>query len=560
MTHRLQGSTVLLVLLVCCCSIAQPQSCTPAPPGLVSWWTGDTNENDIIGGNNPTAIQAVTLVPGEVKDGFTFGTDGYIEIPNAANLDNQNFTWAAWAEPLGPGPNNDMFGSAVIQNYLNGAFGWSIWWRATDGRFLFSPISPILISSTDSFAAGTFYFVTVTYDGQTFRLFVDGVLEGSFSQAMTIPYSSNPWMIGSTQPSFIQQGDSRTWNGVIDEVQAYNVALSQSQIQAIYNAGTTGVCKGLTFSPTSLKFPRQTIGTTSPAKTVTATNSFPLPVTVKKVTTSGDFAQTNTCPVPPAQLATGATCTASVTFTPTATGTRTGRLTFIDGAPVSPQGVTLIGASTDISLSTEALRFTHQVVGTASAAQTVTLTNVGSVAVNFTGIGITITGTDPSDFLISGGSCGTSLAPSASCTVNVEFKPTASGTRSAVLQFNDDGGASPQTVALTGAATDVSLSASSLRFGPHKVGTTSAAQTVSVTNDGTVTVNFTGSGIVIAGTDPSDFIISANTCGSSIAAGGTCTASVEFKPTTTGTRSATLQFNDDGGASPQTVALTGSGT
>jgi hypothetical protein len=400
----------------------------------------------------------------------------------------------------------------------------------------------------------------MTYDGQTFQLFVNGTPQGSYSAVATVPYSAtNPWMIGSTQPSFFPS-DARTWNGIIDEVQAYNVALSQSQIQAIYNAGSGGVCKGLTFSPTSLKFSRQTIGTTSPAKTVTATNSFPLPVTIKKVTTSGDFAQTNTCPVPPATLAAGATCTATVTFSPTATGTRTGKLTFTNSAPASPQRVNLNGASTDISLSTEALRFAHQVVGTASAAQTVTLTNVGSVTVNFTGSGITIAGTDPSDFLISGSSCGTSLAASAGCTVNVEFKPTASGTRSAVLQVNDDGGASPQTVALTGAATDVSLSASSLRFGSHKVGTTSAAQTVSVTNDGTVTVNFTGSGIVIAGTDPSDFIISANTCGSSIAAGGTCAVSVDFKPTTTGTRSATLQFNDDGGASPQTVTLAGTGT
>lgn len=100
MTHRLRGSTVLLVLLVCCCSIAQPQSCTPAPPGLVSWWTGDTNENDIVGGNNPLAVQAVTLVPGEVENGFTFGKDGYIQIPDAANLANQTFTWLAWAMPV----------------------------------------------------------------------------------------------------------------------------------------------------------------------------------------------------------------------------------------------------------------------------------------------------------------------------------------------------------------------------------------------------------------------------------------------------------------------------
>jgi hypothetical protein len=71
----------VLLLLLLCCLPALPQSCVVAPSGLVSWWTGDSNENDIIGGNNPDAVNAVTLVPAEVKDGFTFGSDGYIEIP-----------------------------------------------------------------------------------------------------------------------------------------------------------------------------------------------------------------------------------------------------------------------------------------------------------------------------------------------------------------------------------------------------------------------------------------------------------------------------------------------
>ena len=55
------------------------------------------------------------------------------------------------------------------------------------------------------------------------------------------------------------------------------------------------------------------------------------------------------------------------------------------------------------------------------------------------------------------------------------------------------------------------------------------------------------------------FLISAGTCGPSLAAGATCTVSVEFDPTATGARSAQLQFNDDGGGSPQAVTLTGTG-
>ena len=186
---------------------------------------------------------------------------------------------------------------------------------------------------------------------------------------------------------------------------------------------------------------------------MTATNAFPLPVTIEKVTTSGDFAQTNTCPVPPAQLAAGANCTESVSFTPTAPGARTGRLTVGDSAPASPQVVHLTGSATDISLSVSQLNFGSHTVGTTSKAKVVTVTNDGTVTVNFTGSGIVIAGTDPADFIISANTCGPSIAAGATCTVSVEFVPMATGSRSATLQFNDDGGESPQTVALNGTGT-----------------------------------------------------------------------------------------------------------
>lgn len=560
--RRLNCIPFLVLLVPACCLPARPQSCLVAPSGLVSWWTGDTNEKDIVGGNSPEAVNAVTLVAGEVKDGFTFGIGGYIEIAPSSSLANQQFTWAAWVKPAGPGPNNDSYGSVIVEQIIDdsdAAFG--LLWSAATEHFLFfsGNDSTDLITSKDPFAAGGFYFVAATYDGSTFQLFVNGVLEGSLSESKTVSYPSNPWMIGSTQPSFISQGYPRTWNGIIDEVQAYSAALSQSQIQAIYNAGAAGVCKGLTFLPTSLKFARQTVGTTSTPLATTVTNAFPLPVEMNHIATHGDFGETNTCPVPPATLASGADCSVSVTFAPTAPGTQTSWVAFTHSAPASPQYVTLSGAATDIGLSTALLKFSHQVVGTTSLAQTVTVTNVGASAVNFTGSGIVIAGADPADFVISGNTCGPSLAGDSECTISVEFAPTADGTRNATLQFNDDSGPSPQMVVLTGAATDVSLSATLLNFHSHAVGTTSAAHTVTVTNVGTATVNFTGSGIVIAGADPADFAISANTCGASLAAGAECQVSVKFKPSTTGARTALLEFNDDGGTSPQYVELYGSG-
>ena len=51
-------------------------SCIAAPSGLVGWWPGDSSENDVAGGNNPSVVSGVNLISGEVLNGFSFGTEG----------------------------------------------------------------------------------------------------------------------------------------------------------------------------------------------------------------------------------------------------------------------------------------------------------------------------------------------------------------------------------------------------------------------------------------------------------------------------------------------------
>jgi uncharacterized protein (TIGR03437 family) len=244
--------------LLCAVTFLHAQTCIAPPSGLVSWWPGDANENDIIGGNNPSAVSAVSLVPAEVLDGFTFGGDGYIQIPSSPSLANQTFTWSAWVDPEGPGPTNDRNGSVIVNQITStqGNFV-QLSWSASSQQFVFvfgDEFTEFLLSN-DTFAPGAFYLVAGSYDGSVFRLFVNGVLEGSFTETTTVSYSSSGWHIGgniSAQQSF------RTWNGVIDEVQAFNRALSQSELQAIFNAGSAGECKGVT-NPGSI--PQFTIST-----------------------------------------------------------------------------------------------------------------------------------------------------------------------------------------------------------------------------------------------------------------------------------------------------------
>jgi hypothetical protein len=113
-------------------------------------------------------------------------------------------------------------------------------------------------------------------------------------------------------------------------------------------------------APTSLTFGNQATGSTSAAQTVTLTNNGTAALTISGIATSGDFAQTNGCS---ASLAAGASCSISITFTPTASGSRSGALTITDNAANSPQTVALTGASA--SGATPPGTYQVSVVGTA---------------------------------------------------------------------------------------------------------------------------------------------------------------------------------------------------
>src|SRR5215470_123301 len=131
------------LMFVLHCQVVAQTPCWVPPANLVSWWTGDHSERDLYGVNNPSAVNAVTLVPAKVADGFTFGSEGHIDIPPSKTLANQKFTWDAWVKPEGPGPNNDSDGSVIIEQGIdNFHVSVALHWRATpratpDYRFLF---------------------------------------------------------------------------------------------------------------------------------------------------------------------------------------------------------------------------------------------------------------------------------------------------------------------------------------------------------------------------------------------------------------------------------------
>ena len=141
------------------------------------------------------------------------------------------------------------------------------------------------------------------------------------------------------------------------------------------------------------------MGTTSGAQGFTLTNTGNATLTISSMavtgTNAGDFAQTNTCG---SSVAAGATCTISVTFTPTASGSRTASVTLADNATGSPQSVSLTGTGAAPAATSfhPGLTFASQAVGSTSSAQTITLSNTGNAALTHTSIALT--GTNPGDF------------------------------------------------------------------------------------------------------------------------------------------------------------------
>ncbi len=315
----------------------------------------------------------------------------------------------------------------------------------------------------------------------------------------------------------------------------------------------------VSLSPTNVNFGNEALHKISAPQYVTLSNTGSAPLTINTISsTSNNYSQSNNCPISPNTLAAGSSCLITVRFTPSATGARTGSITINDNASDSPQAISLTGTGvvSYVTLSSTDLVFAVQLVNTSSTAKTIKLTNTSTTAaLNITGIAIN------GDFALATttGQCPSSgsVAAKGSCNLAVKFSPTAAGTRYGTITITDSDAASPQVVGLSGVGTAVSLSVKTLNMGSVVVGQSSKPKAVTMSNVSSTPVSITG--ITLGGTNPGDYS-ETNTCGSSLAGGAKCSISATFKPTATGTRTASISIADSDPTSPQTIALTGIGT
>jgi hypothetical protein len=190
----------------------------------------------------------------------------------------------------------------------------------------------------------------------------------------------------------------------------------------VLNTGEVYTPLTLTFSASSLNFGLLQIGLSSASQTVTVTNVSTHSVAFTGIASSGDFSQSNTCPIAPITLNAGLNCTITVTFSPTRAGTRNGAVTLKDNSPGSPaQAIALTGTGETLALgfTPASLNLGSVAVGSSST-QSVTLTNDGSGPVNITGT----PAISPADGTFTQtNNCPATLNVQQTCTFQIIFTP-----------------------------------------------------------------------------------------------------------------------------------------
>ena len=336
------------------------------------------------------------------------------------------------------------------------------------------------------------------------------------------------------------------------------VAVDTSGKVYIADSGNGRVLKIDLYNPPSLSFASSTLGLASAAQQITLTNAGNSTLSIGSIAITGagasSFVFSNNCG---SSLAIGATCLIHGHFTPAVDGVQTAAITITDNAGSSPQSIVLsgIGPGPMVSLSTSSLAFGSANVGMPSTSQSVTMTNTGNRALSTTSIGVT--GSNASLFVFAN-DCPATLAAGASCTLHGHFTPASPGPLTSAVTIAGNAGNLPQSIVLsgTGLGPIISLSASHLSFGSVMVGTTSASQSVTLTNTGNRALSI--SGITGSGSNSSSFAF-ANSCGTSLAAGANCTIHGHFAPTKKGSLIAAVTIADNFSNLRGNIALGGTG-
>jgi hypothetical protein len=242
------GLALLLIFVFVSHAIAQ--TCVQPPPGIVSWWAAEGNANDLQG-NNPGTLYGATFAPGKVGQAFSFdGVNDRVEAPSSATLNITGpLTIDAWFKLTGPYSFNNSPIIAKWGNTDNGTAGYGLFLLGAGyaGVAVPNPDRKIafLISSTGSdiiaayipyqYPFDEWHYLAGVYDGEVVKLYVDGMLIDEEVYNGSIHMTPASLTIGGYWAGYSQ--------GLIDEAEIFNRALSDSEVLSIFNAGSAGKCE-----------------------------------------------------------------------------------------------------------------------------------------------------------------------------------------------------------------------------------------------------------------------------------------------------------------------------
>ncbi len=240
-------------------TIVNVASCTPPPPNMLAWYPGDGNADDIQGNNDGTLQNGATFAAGMVAQAFSLdGDNDTVTAPQTTGL-TSSFTLDAWIKPDSlTGRNPVVFERGTS---LNDRVGLQI---LGDGGLCayFDSTTCSVVAPAGTITTGTFTHVALVMDDTSnqVRLYVDGMLVATATDNRSPSGSLGMLTIGDS-PTSGQNGEF--FDGLVDEVEVFNRALTEVEIQSIVNAGSAGKCKPppcptISLSPSSL--PGGTVG------------------------------------------------------------------------------------------------------------------------------------------------------------------------------------------------------------------------------------------------------------------------------------------------------------
>ncbi|HND50762.1 MAG TPA: Ig-like domain-containing protein, partial [Pirellulaceae bacterium] len=214
-------------------------------PNEISFWTGETDASDSVGGNNGTLANGVAFATGRIGQGFDLdGVNDFVNVVDSTTLRPSSVTVSAWVNFDSTSGRRAIVSKTVGSGTEN---SYALWYDAgslrgvvgdgvTAGAVLSAPFAPI---------AGRWYHVAYSFDDatDTQKLYVDGAVAATGAQTVGIGYDTHALTLGVEVEN---QTFGSFFDGRIDEVALYGRALTAGEIASLFTAETVRQTSGVT--------------------------------------------------------------------------------------------------------------------------------------------------------------------------------------------------------------------------------------------------------------------------------------------------------------------------